>query len=205
VDSAAEPASSPPHLVCERLPKTSISSNFISSSFITPTPSTSSPPSFRFIRYNKHTTHFLKFVLSRAAGESCRMGASKGREIHERIYVANEPMRDFRTSSVRISYISGSLIVHFRHRSEGVQESWSQTPALSLTVDQGPRHRTPFTQSCMRATLESTYAVFPHSDEVESRSQDHGPSLRGPKKKKKGFPFFSFFLSVCCCCCFIAT
>ncbi len=117
-------------------------------------------------------------------------GCQQKREIHERIYVANEPMRDFRTSSVRISYISGSLIVHFRHRSEGVQESWSKTPALSLTVDQGPRHRTPFTQSCMRATLESTYTVFPHSDEVESRSQDHGPSLEGKKKEERVSLFF---------------
>ena len=39
-------------LVCQW--EASISSSFTSSSFITPTPSTSSPPSFQFIRCNKH-------------------------------------------------------------------------------------------------------------------------------------------------------
>ena len=48
------------HLVCE----TSISSNFRSSSSITPSPFTSSHTSFRFIRYYKHTYGFQLFILS---------------------------------------------------------------------------------------------------------------------------------------------
>ena len=75
--------------------ETSISSNFISSSSITPTPSTSSPPSFRFIRYDKHTlisirwyrrllpvllTWFLTYTVFRRAEIICIWGERHPRE-----------------------------------------------------------------------------------------------------------------------------
>jgi hypothetical protein len=54
--------------------ETSISSSFASSSFITPTPSTSSPPRFHsiryFIRYNKHTL-FPIYLFVRLDDERC--------------------------------------------------------------------------------------------------------------------------------------